>query len=777
MIDLSLLIVGWKRRFIPDMSMQVAESHNFDRWAARTAGVLLQCAIVICFFLAPGQLSAQVEDPFGNPGDEIMTPTPVDDPSLTGTARLIVTTVRSSNPGTPEDLAKAVRTMMDIGIYRDARFYLNRLEGMGLSDEKIFEMHEKVGTDFFFQILTEEMVQPEGKRVAKTFLKAADRVARTPERMATLIGRLNHPDISVRSEAFRKMRRLGDEAVAEMINVFGDPARAKDYPGVRGALRHMGVAAQGPLVGASRAADARVQVEAIRALGYIDSPEATDVLMRAYASPKLPQAVRRMALDSLTRANVPADPERVEATLYKRSRDYLLGRQVTGALLGDVVVWQWDSATKRLVGNKVSPETAARIRAARQAADLYEIRPDLPRNRELFLLTYLEATKRLLGPTKRVDAAPLANQLKVDADEIEHILDQALKLELVPSAVACCEILEEIGSSEMLHKDSGRTCKLIDAILFGDRSLQFAAFRAITKMDPTTDYQGSSYVVELAVFLAQSESRPAGLIGHHQEDVGQSYAATLAAAGVVGTSVNSSRKLFELAKSNPDIEVLFVTDTLAMPNYVELIQQLQSDWRTRRIPIALLYQDTERSHRANLRVVNKDRFITIPFSLDPVMISTHVKRLNDLVAPWTVNSYQKRKHASAAVRWLAKISTDREKFGFYELGKMQLPLTRLLYMPGFADSASQILANLGTPSAQRELVNFASQSGFPFEERQRVVEAFRQSVLVGGTLLTSREIKQQYQRYNASETAAEETKQVLSAILDVIEARGQKTSD
>jgi len=84
------------------------------------------------------------------------------------------------------------------------------------------------------------------------------------------------------------------------------------------------------------------------------------------------------------------------------------------------------------------------------------------------------------------------------------------------------------------------------------------------------------------------------------------------------------------------------------------------------------------------------------------------------------------------------------------------------------------LASLGTPAAQRELVNFASQSSLSAEERQKVVDAFVKSVNQGGTLLTTSEIQQQYDRYNASRNDPEGGRKVLGTILDVIESRKRK---
>ena len=116
---------------------------------------------------------------------------------------------------------------------------------------------------------------------------------------------------------------------------------------------------------------------------------------------------------------------------------------------------------------------------------------------------------------------------------------------------------------------------------------------------------------------------------------------------------------------------------------------------------------------------------------------------------------------------------DRQ-YPFYNLGSNHDSLTKLLYFPGFAEEGSKILASLGTPDSQRELVNFASQSGLPVEDRKKVVQAFADSVATGGTLLTTVEIQQQYDRYNASKTEPEESQKVLGAILDVIEAHAKQ---
>jgi hypothetical protein len=73
-----------------------------------------------------------------------------------------------------------------------------------------------------------------------------------------------------------------------------------------------------------------------------------------------------------------------------------------------------------------------------------------------------------------------------------------------------------------------------------------------------------------------------------------------------------------------------------------------------------------------------------------------------------------------------------------------------LYVPSLSAAAAEVLGNLGTHRAQRALVDLASRFSQPIEARKAALEAFRRSTFERGLLLTSREILNQYERYNRS---------------------------
>ena len=101
-------------------------------------------------------------------------------------------------------------------------------------------------------------------------------------------------------------------------------------------------------------------------------------------------------------------------------------------------------------------------------------------------------------------------------------------------------------------------------------------------------------------------------------------------------------------------------------------------------------------------------------------------------------------------------------------------LGKLIFSVGWENSASQIIARLGTPESQRILVDFASELTTPVDKRMMAANAFSKSVGKNGLLLTRTEIMRQYDRYNASEKDSIKSQQVLGSLLDAIESNRGK---
>lgn len=689
-------------------------------------------------------------------------------------SQVVIRAVRDLNPQTPVELANALSTMLDLEEPTFARYYLARLQALNLDDQAKFEIYQALGSAFFLSLHADETMQPEGRDFARQVLAASHAEATRPERIQQLIGRLSDSDASVRATAVRTLRRLGPISTAEIIHIFTDPAREQEFPFLRNALRAMGDDAIPPLMAGARADHPQVQAECIRALANYRSSEVNNVMMRAYLSTKTPEALRRVALDVLMRnEGALPDPKFVEDRFYSQATELLTGqRTLARGLLGTVTHWSWDADNQRLVSAEVPTATATRNAAAQIAADLHEIQPKSPRNRALHLLTHLESTKRTTGPSQPLTSESFEKSFgHVEIAELEQTLTEALNLGLIPAATACCELLGQLGTVDLLDSAGQRPRPLVEAVLTGDRYLQFAVLEAIDKLDPQQAYAGSSYVFSLAVFLASSQGSEAGIVGDNREDIAQSYAAMMASERLLGMSATTGQELFSKATECPDIEVVVITDNLQRPSYLELIQQLRNDLRTKRLPIALLVREPESHLRLQRVTANDPLFLFLPMTLDSEQVWTQIRLVKALSAPWSIEILDRQHHASVAIDWLKKIAKDRTLYRFYDWGSREREFARILYLPGMSESGSEILKALGTPAAQRELLNFVSQSNFPLESRQAAANAFAESLKTGGALLTREEILKQYDRYNASALEPEETQKLLGAILDALEAR------
>ena len=168
--------------------------------------------------------------------------------------------------------------------------------------------------------------------------------------------------------------------------------------------------------------------------------------------------------------------------------------------------------------------------------------------------------------------------------------------------------------------------------------------------------------------------------------------------------------------------------------------------------------------------LRRNNVTAIPFTSTPELIGSSVDQMVKQVSTFRQDHLQRNRQANVAIRWLAKIAKDRQSYSFFRLGRHQEKIRQLIYQPGFSTPVSEILSSIATPEAQRQLLNFASENGLPIEQRQQAVAAFQTAVKRTGILLTTDEILLQYNRYNASRAQPKETQQLLSSVLDIIEA-------
>ena len=690
--------------------------------------------------------------------------------------RLIIDTVRKSNPETAAEQAEAMRIMMDLEQYGEARHYLGLLDAQQLDALGLFELNQTMGTDFFVRLsLTAEMA-PAGKLFADNVLRSSTEASLSPERISRLIDKLDHENLAVRSDAFRALRRLGEPAVAQMVSLFADESQSEHFRGVRAALQNIGNVGLSPLVAGAVADNEDVRLESVVALAEIKDPRAFDAVVAAFYSKDSSEKLKGVAHAAFQdRFKYFPDESAVSETWRRRATQMLedpneSGARKLGFPVATEMLWRWDAEQNRLVLREIDRIVARRIRAADRAKVLAEINPNDSEIYLFNLLTQLESLKQLAGASGRVDAKSFLKKYpQPNGKRINKVLEDALERNLIAAAIGCCEVLEELGDDSLLFNGNHRPCPLVQATLYGDRHLQYAALRAIATIDPKRNYAGSSYVLEAAIYSADYVERPSVLVGSAREDLARSLASSMSPSGLAGLTANNGNDFFRQAMASANIRFLLVSDTLHRPDYSELVQKLRQHWKTKRTPIAILYR-AENQMRA-LRIAREDPLtIAMPFTLNAELVALQIEQLEDASTAWPVSNDHRRDHSDFAIEWLARMSESLEDYSYYDMASHQDELGKLIFSVGWENSASKIISGLGTPQSQKILLDFASELSLPVDKRMMAANGFAKSVAANGLLLTRSEIMQQYDRYNASEKDTVKSQQVLGALLDAIES-------
>lgn len=734
---------------------------------------------LFCLLLSPYSVIAWQDDPFGSFGandpndpDAASGLSLNNDRTLDESQKLLIRSVRNAKPSTPLALARAIRTMLDIEQYEEARGYLSQLVALNPDRKQMFELSEEMGPDFFLRLRDQRELQPASTQFANQLFARSNQQAYSSDRIERLTSELSDDNKFVRQDALRKIRLLGAPAAAMMLNICGEADRRREIPYIRSALKQMGNEALLPLIGAARADGTVAQAVAVGALSSSNAQLAHDTLLRTSISTLVPRSVQEIAADAVAQRDL-FSPEEIKQAICRRAGAYLL----RGVLMptngkGEAVIWNWSFEKEQLVPTTATAENASRYLAIDLARDVYQLDPGNHHYRTLQLLTVLEGTKRVIGASRFVLQEEVTRFVPdFRSSDLDGLLTEAIERKLWPAATAAAEVAGQFGDVSILHSGDTKPRPLVQAITTGYRPLQFAAARSIAMLDPKQAFPGCSYVAQIMVLMANSDGRPTAIILHPRTEIAQNLASSIFQTGMNGLTANSANELFDMLESNPDISLVLVTDTSGNPNYQELIQQLRGYWLTKQLPIGLLTIDFDRAMKAG-RVLDTDsQTLILALNPNPKFVRGQVERLNDLRAGVPVTSGQLDQHASVALEWLRKRLADPVTYRFYHLSSYRDRIAQLGAVAGSFETKSDILKHVGTPAAQRTLLDLANDASLTNVERQSMAESFNQTVRKHGLLLTSSEVEMQYDRYNASESSPKEIQDILGFILDSIEMK------
>ena len=695
-------------------------------------------------------------------------------PELSGES---VQAVLETNPRTPADLARAADLIAELGEPELAKSLLKKILDADPDRRQLLELADRLNVAMFVKMAGNAALAPEAKQLADKIILAVKEDRGAPQRIDKLIKQLGDESPSARYRAMAALRATGSAAVEPLIRAMADPARSAQHrAAVRTTLTGLGSDATRPLVALLECDDPLPAAEAVQALSEAGANNATVFLLAPCVSPESPRALRTAAAAALLKL-VGAVPERAQAArvLAKQARDYYQGRLNLGAdENGMVTVWQWDAAQKRVVATKYPAEQAAVVLAARLAKEALSVAPNDKNVRTLRLATMLEKAALEAGIDTPLSVKPetaTATAAEFGVAELQEVVRQSLPPgtpAIHPAAAtAAVQILGEIGSPDELLYATISPGVLARAAHGPDARLRMAAVAAIVALKPSKPFAGASYVLDALEFAAATSGRRRVMLAGPGTERSRYIAGYLTALGYrVETAVTGSRMLLELAKS-PDYELVLIDAKTERPAPHLLIQQLRHDWRLASLPVGVLAGEG-RFEQAE-HIVSGDP-LAEAFSRphDKESTAWQIERLHELAGSRFVPFGIRQLQAAAALELLAQLAADNG--GAFNVSRSQAAALRSLHAPGLGEKAAAVLAGIGSPASQRALIDLAGRATQPLELRQAAMVGFRKSIQRHGILLTTEEIRKQYDRYNQSQYQDVATRKILGQILDCIEA-------
>jgi len=677
-----------------------------------------------------------------------------------------------SNPESPSELMQTVKVTVDLARYDMARYYLTEILNKKLPAPELVKLHKRFGTPLFMRLARDKELQPQMVSLTRDILAASSKAARDPKIINNWISRLTHPDPDAQLEAKVNLQMVGGPAVIFMVRDLANPDKTDQHEALRNTLTSMEAHSTGPIMSLVTNENSSLKEQAVEMLARMRVREAMPFFISTFLKPSSSPQARRMAEQGI-KSVTNLTPSRADGVMYLRQKatELLNGELVGPDGVGSTVdVWFWDNRTNTAKSRTLLGKHAGMVMASRIAKELIDLNPEDPDDQRLYLAAAFARAKLFSGLEREIAESELTRLSKFGPDAVDRTLKYSLDHGYDFSALGAIETLGRTGSMVALDSTDGRPRPLARALSHKSREVRYAAMRAILQIGPTRNYVGAGKLPQLLAYFSSTTGEKSAIVAMPRAQHAQSFAGWLTQLGYEGQFAFTGKDLIKLARANPDVDVILISDGIGGPRANEVIQTLRHDPRTARIPIGVL-APTGNLEVAPLALENFSRVKLIRQAATFETFAAQLRHVTDLAGDDRLSIERRVEQADQALSWLDALSARVNDYPFYDLLQTAPAAEKAIWIPSLSTQGAKVLGNLGTPHAQETLVNFASAYTRPIDERKAAADAFRVAVKGRGTLLDTKQILMQYERYNRSEILDAATQNVLSSILDTIEAQ------
>lgn len=683
--------------------------------------------------------------------------------------------VLASDPDSPQQVLDAVLTLGELGYPQAAEPWLDGLAALSADDQA--RLARRIGSDRLLRQLRLEGLSEKGRRLIHDLLGAARAAARDPERLAKRIEQLGSSDAFVRHTALVDLLEAGSDGAAACLAALADADRSSLHPHVVRALIAMGPVARSPLLGALEANNPRFVSRLLSVCGRLGrhlEPWAPLVLAAGTPGSSREEISREAGLvfAQLTQRRPPTG-DALGDVLHRAAEQWLSAGSVPAVdHQGQATVWHWDASTGTCTPRRYCLTDARRVLAGRLAAAAAERTPPDASGVGSLLAVLLEAAT-IQRPWRPGADEPwqklLGRRPGARLDDLNETLRSAMSRNLVRAAVAATKLLGQTGAEHVLHAGPQRFSPLVDALIYPDRRLRQGAAEAIFALQPSRPFAGSSRLAPALGYFVTANGRRQALVADSRLGEGPRIAALLRTLHYEADAVLTGDALLARCRSSADVQLIVVRADVQLPPARELLYRLRRDWRTGGIPILLIASPATFSSAQRLADADPLTLASAEPS-DAEDLEKILSRLPSGTETSAVDGDQRRQQAVWALHRLEQLLAGALPVDASGVQQQIEHVESALYWPALRPSASDVLARAGLPGSQATLVETASNSTMDLALRRQAVDALEANIREFGILLTTDQILQQYDRYNASGSLPAAHQQLLASILDILES-------
>jgi len=544
----------------------------------------------------------------------------------------------------PREFVQAVLWLIDLGRPELAKPILAELAKLQVTDAQRIAIVAEFGSQGMLHLARAKELAPEGATFADACVAAASAAANDPQRIADLVKQLADPSPEIRTIARNDLAATGQAGATAALEAL---ARDTD-PGRRAALvaaiELMHPLVNGPLLAMLETSDANLHGDVATLLQRLAVPQAAPLLPASSAS-----------------------AERVLRTALKNYQHGMPPFAVDDS--NQVELWKWDDATKKLSSARVPADEAQVIWIARLAGELAGMRPDNYADQRQALVLRLESAG-LTGNQANIVATPRISQ--ADPQMLNEALTDALKNNYSHAALAIVEALAGHGDANILLTADGNPSSLADALNSPNRSVRFAALKAIIALNPAAPYPGSSRVPEALAWFAGSTGERQAVVAMPTNAAAGDLAGKLAAHQLAAEATNRGRHAVDMARAMPELEAILIDMNILAPDIRQALYELRTSPTTGDVPVALLAADG-RLAAAKRLAAEHTRVIAVPRPHTPEALARIVEDLIKLAARDDVPADERVAQSEQAKKWLAALSSGNRPFYTFRRTAMNAP--------------------------------------------------------------------------------------------------------